>query len=208
MYPGSPAELYVHARGLGEVASRFGLGYVDSAMPGHERYQGFLAIPYLRPAPGAGQVATVRFRCIADQCVKDSDGDYFVQKQQKEEHSGHGKYMSLPGDVPRIFNTIPMKDSSSILVVVEGEFDAMTWDLAEVPCMGAPGTGTWRDYWTPALIGYETVYLLAEDAAGLTFMDSLAAKLSNAKVIGMNNADSNSTFLAHGMETLKARIGL
>lgn len=209
MYRGSPAEEYVAARGLGEVATRFGLGYVHSAQPGHERYTGSLCIPYMRPAGGEHGVATCRFRCIADRCVRDSDGTYFFEKDQKEQHDHKGgKYMSLPGDPPRLFNTNSLRLPSPVLVVVEGEFDTMAWDLAGIPAIGAPGTGTWRDYWTPALYGYETVFLIAEDGPGLTFMDELAADLPNGKVIQMDNRDSNAVLLTSGPKALTDRIGL
>jgi hypothetical protein len=210
MYRGSPAEKYVTARGLREAAGKFGLGYVHSAQPGHERYSGSLCIPYLRPAGGEDGVATVRFRCIADECVKDADGSYFFEKHKKEQHHHKGgKYMSLPGDPPRLFNTNALIQTSPVLVVIEGEFDTMSWELAGVPSVGAPGTGTWRDYWTPALLGYDTVFLLAEDGPGLTFMDELAAQLPNGKVIQMtNDQDSNAVFLDYGPVGLKERIGL
>ncbi|MEU6389985.1 topoisomerase [Streptomyces sp. NPDC046939] len=208
-YQGSPAEAYVTARGLGAVASRFGMGYVDSALPGHERYTGYLAIPYLRPAGGEDGVATVRFRCVADQCVKAPDGSYLFQAGQKEQHTGHGKFMTLPGDPPRLYNTPALIEPSPLLVVVEGEFDTQSWALADIPAVGAPGTGTWRDYWTPALLGYEVVYLIAEDEPGLVFMDQLAADIPNGKVIKMaDHQDSNALLCNSGPEALKKRIGL
>lgn len=210
MYPGSQAEAYVTARGLDEVAARFGLGFVASAIPGHERYRNHLTIPYLRPAGGQDGAATVRFRCVADHCVKEpTTGAYYFELGEKEQHEGHGKYLTLPGDPPRMFNTPALIQASPHVVVVEGEFDAMSWELAGVPAIGAPGTGTWRDYWTPAFRGYETVYLIAEDSAGLTFMDERAADMPNSKVIQMpGDLDSNSTLLTQGVEALRERIGL
>jgi hypothetical protein len=210
-YQGSPGEAYITARGLGEIAGSFGLGYVRSAQPGHERYTGSLCLPYMRPAGGEDGVATCRFRCVADRCVKDSDGHYFFQKGEKERHEefNHAKFNSLPGDPPRLFNTNALIEPSPVLVVVEGEFDTMSWAYAGIPCVGAPGTGTWRKYWTPALLGYETVYLIAEDGPGLTFMDGLAADLSNAKVIEMSDKqDSNAVLISQGMQALRERIGL
>ncbi|MER5883109.1 topoisomerase [Streptomyces sp. NPDC001941] len=196
------------ARGLGEQAGLFGMGFVASALPGHERYGGHLAIPYLRPA-GGDAVATVRFRCINDRCVKRPDGTYFVQAGESEQHEGHGKYQTLPGDVPRLYNTAALILPSPVLVVVEGEFDTQSWAAADVPAVGAPGTGTWRDYWTPALLGYESVFLIAEDGPGLAFMDQLASDLPHGKVIEMpGDRDSNSVFLSDGPEALRKRIGL
>lgn len=207
-YAGSPAEAYVAARGLADVAARFGLGYVGSATPGHERYRGMLALPYLRPAGGPDGVATVRFRCIADACVRAPDGRYWHEHQEKEQHEAHSKYLTVPGDPPRLFNTGALIRPSKILVVVEGEFDAMTWDLAGIAAISIPGTGTWRDYFTPATLGYETVYLIAEDKAGLTCMDSLASEMTNAQVIIMPDVDSNTLYLTEGLDALRGKVGL
>ncbi|QCX75695.1 hypothetical protein C9F11_10060 [Streptomyces sp. YIM 121038] len=207
-YRGSPAEEYIKARGLGEAADQFGLGYVGSAIPGHERYRGYLAIPYLRPAGGEDGVATVRYRCIADECVRAPDGGLLVLQAEKEQHQGHGKYLTLPGDLPRLFNTQALIEPTPTMVVVEGELDAMTWALVGVPAVAAPGTGTWAAYWTGPLRGYRTVYLIAEDGPGLTFMDSIAADLPNSRVITMpGDLDSNATFLKSGRAALLERIG-
>ncbi|MFF5433441.1 topoisomerase [Streptomyces griseofuscus] len=209
MYEGSPAQEYVKARGLGDVAARFGLGFVDSAIPGHERFSGYLAIPYLRPAGGEESVATVRFRCVADECVKDAGGRYLFETQQKERHEGHGKYQTLPGDPPRIYNSPALIKPSPDLVIVEGEFDTMTWEACGIPAVGAPGTLTWRDYWTPAFLGYRNLFLISEDSAGFRFMESLAAQMPSAKIIEMpGNLDSNTTYLLEGPQALRERIGL
>jgi hypothetical protein len=209
-YKGSPAEEYVKARGLGDLGAAYGLGYVHSVIPGHERYRGSVSIPYLRPAGGEDGVATVRFRCIREECVRAPDGLYYFQRGEKEKHDHKGgKYNSIPGDPPRLYNTAALIDPSPFLVVVEGEFDTLSWQAAEVPAIGAPGTGSWRDYWTPALLGYETVYLIAEDAPGVAFMDALAADIPNAKVIEMaDQRDSNQILMTDGPEALRDRIGL
>ncbi|MFE5092069.1 topoisomerase [Streptomyces sp. NPDC056638] len=214
MYPGSPAEEYVTARGLDDsVSARFGLGYVHSALPGHERYRGYLAVPYMRPAGGVHGVATVRYRCIADRCVKAPDGRYFFQHDQKERHSEFhpksGKYLTVPGDVPRLFNTGALIKKSPYVVLVEGEFDTMVWDSIGIPCVGAPGAGSWRNYWLPAFLGYKTVYLVAEDGPGETFMDDLAAKMPNGRSMRMaDDMDSNQIFLKYGAQSLKERLSL
>nr|WP_260988053.1 topoisomerase [Streptomyces sp. CFMR 7] len=210
MYPGSPAEAYVTARGLQEVAGRFGLGYVHSALPGHERYTGYLAIPYMRPAGGPHGVATVRYRCIAEQCVRSPEGPYYFELGEKEQHDHKGgKYMTLGGDPPRLFNTAALVRPSPYIVLVEGEFDTMAWDLINTPAVGIPGTGSWRNYFHPAFLGYRTVYLLAEDEPGENFMDDLAAKMPNGRVMRMeDNKDSNQILLEHGGDALKGRLKL
>ncbi|MFF3416842.1 toprim domain-containing protein [Streptomyces sp. NPDC002698] len=210
---GSPAEEYLKARGLGEVADQFGLGYVGSALTGHEQRRGMLAIPYLRPAGGANGAATIRFRCIADECVKDENGN-FLAPTRKEDHSSHkkwfGKYWGLPGDVSRLFNTRALITSESFVVITEGEFDAMAWESVGVPAIAYQGTGAWKEHFLPPLLGFETVYIIADgDEPGIKAAEALAALLPNAKVIILEDGhDSNSFMHEHGPKALRERIGL
>ncbi|WP_189855152.1 toprim domain-containing protein [Streptomyces noursei] len=192
---GSRAEEYVKRRGLEAVAERFALGYVDSARTGHERMQGRLVIPYLRPAGGEYQVATLRFRCIEDHDCKVHGGS---------------KYKSLPADPPRLFNTQALIGPSPYVVICEGEIDAMTLEAAGVPAVGVPGVGAWRDHWDPAFIGYETVFVVADgDEPGINFADTLSERLPNAKVVLLGDGhDANSFMNEYGPEALRGRLGL
>lgn len=208
-YKGSPAEEYIRARGLGDVADRFGLGFVGSALTGHEQRAGSLVLPYLRPAKGPHGVATIRFRCIADECVRDENGNYLAPSE-KENHRGHGKYLTLPGDQPRLFNTKALITDSPFIVITEGEFDAMVWESVGVPAIAYQGTSTWRDHFLPALMGFETVYIIADgDKPGIEAAEKLAASLPNAKVIVLGDGhDSNSFLHEYGAAALRERIGL
>ncbi len=117
--------------------------------------------------------------------------------------------MTLGGDPPRLFNTAALVRPSPYIVLVEGEFDTMAWDLINTPAVGIPGTGSWRNYFHPAFLGYRTVYLLAEDEPGENFMDDLAAKMPNGRVMRMeDNKDSNQILLEHGGDALKGRLKL
>ena len=116
--PGSPAEEYLASRGIPAV-TRFGLGYVADARPGHEMYKGCLAIPYMRWSEWRGwSVASIRFRRL--------DG-------------GNPKYMTVAGDKPRLYNTVALTRYSRDMSIAEGEIDAVTAELAGVPCVGVPG---------------------------------------------------------------------
>lgn len=208
-FKGSPAEEYIKARGLGDVADKFGLGYVGSALTGHEQRSGMLVIPYLRPAGGVQGTATIRFRCIADGCVRDEHGNYLAPTR-KENHQGHGKYLTVPGDQPRMFNTRALISGGPFVVVTEGEFDAMAWAAVGVPAIAYQGTSAWRDHFTPALLGFETVYVIADgDKPGIEAAEKLAASLPNAKVIILGDGhDSNSFLHEYGADALRERIGL
>jgi len=208
-FKGSPAEAYIQARGLESVAERFTLGYVGSALTGHEQRTGSLVIPYLRPAGGANAVATVRFRCISDECVCDDEGHYLAPTR-KENHRGHGKYLTLPGDMPRLYNTRALIANSPFIVITEGEFDAQVWESVGAPAVAYQGTSSWRDYFIPPLLGFGTVYIIADgDKPGIEAAEKLAALLPNAKVIVLGDGhDSNSFLHEHGAVALRERIDL
>lgn len=208
-FRGSPAEGYIKARGLEDVADKFTLGYVGSALTGHEQRSGSLVIPYLRPAGGSHAVATIRFRCIADECVRDEAGNYLAP-DRKETHQGHGKYLTLPGDMPRLFNTWSLITSHPFIVVTEGEFDAMVWESVGAPAIAYQGTSSWRDHFIPPLLGFGTVFIIADgDKPGIQAAEKLAAQLHNAKVIVLGDGhDSNSFLHKFGATALRERIGL
>ncbi len=194
-YRASPAGAYMAKRGLGQVAERFGIGYVSEPAPGHERIKGWLSIPYLRPA-GPDYTTTIRFRCIEDHDCKDF---------------GHGKYFGLPGVKPHLFNTQALIGESSYVAICEGEMDVLAAEACGIPAVGVAGVSGWREHFRPAFFGYETVYLFADgdDAGqGLEFADKVAAQLSNAKVIPFSGHDVNSLLLAEGPESVRAKIGL
>jgi hypothetical protein len=212
-YKGSPAEEYIKARGLGDVADKLTLGYVGSALTGHEQRAGMLVLPYLRPAGGPHAVASIRFRCIRDECVKDEYGNYFAPSR-KEDHSSHkkwyGKYWGLPGDIPRLYNTRALLTPEPYIVITEGEFDAAAWESVGVPAIAYQGTNAWRDHFLPPLLGFGTVYIIADgDQPGIDAAEALAALIPNAKVIVMPDGhDTNSFLHEYGADALRERIGL
>ncbi|MGW3232453.1 topoisomerase [Kitasatospora sp. NPDC001095] len=208
-YRGSPAEAYMAARGLAEVAPRFGVGYAGSAQIGHERYRGMLAIPYRRPAGGEHGVATIRFRCIRDSCVKDETGAYLAPNR-KEKHEGHGKYQSLPGDGPRLYNTGSLIIPSPYIAVSEGEFDTQASELAGVPCVGVQGTGAWEPHFSLPLVGYERVFHVADgDEAGIKAAEKRSTQTPNGVVIQLGDGhDINSFIHTEGVDSYRKKLGL
>lgn len=197
--PESPAAEYLAKRGLmgasvAKEVSRFRLGYVDEPLTGHEMYRGMLAIPYLRrDNDGQWSVVSIRFRCIREGC----------------EHQNHGKYMSLPADRPRLYNTLALITEDDEIGMSEGELDALTASACGIPTVGVPGVEAWKDHFTEPFRGYETVYIFADgDDPGMRFATSVAKKLPNAKIVPMpKGEDVNSTVLKHGKKAFLGRLG-
>ncbi|MFD5069165.1 toprim domain-containing protein [Streptomyces sp. NPDC058369] len=210
-YQGSPAEQYLVARGLGEGAPKFLPGYVgDSVTVGHEKYRHHLVLPYLRPAGGPHMVATLRFRCIRDQCVKDSDGQYYFQKGLKEQHGEHGKYQSLPGDHPRLFNTKALIAPSPYVAIAEGEYSSWAVELDGIPCVATQGVSAWKDHFDRAFAGYEKVFLLGDgDSAGQEMNEALAERLPNGVPVELPAVHDPDSFRhAFGAGSIRELLGL
>src|SRR5690606_28711961 len=114
---GSEAEGYLATRGLtapaiAEAVTQFRLGYVEEPLPGHEMYKGMLAIPYLRWAPDERwQVVSLRFRRL-------------------DAAEGKPKYLTVPGDTGRLYNTLALLQPAQRVGIAEGEIDALTASVA------------------------------------------------------------------------------
>lgn len=195
--PDSPAEEFLSDRGLQGAAKervdKFRIGYVKDPLPGHEKYEGFLAIPYLRrDQTGDWQVVSLRFRCVEPDCA----------------HIGHGKYMTVEGDTPRLFNTIALIDSEDEVGLSEGELDAVTGTLCGIATVGVPGVTSWKPHFTAPFMGYETVWLFEDgDAAGRQFTEGMRKILPNTRTVKFPDGHDLSSFvLEHGAQALKERM--
>lgn len=152
-----------------------------------------LAIPYLRQLPGGRlTVVSIRFRCAVADCT----------------HQGHGKYMTSPGDRPRLYNTPDLLVPSPRAAITEGEFDAAVASAAGIPAVGVPGSTSWQPWFREPFLGYEVVYILADgDDPGRKFASTVARQLPNAKVIQYPPGhDTNSFVQEYGPEALLERI--
>lgn len=198
--PGSAAEEFLATRGLmapsitAEVV-RFRLGYVADPVVGHESYRGMLAIPYLRWAPGGKwSVVSLRFRCITPDC----------------KHEYHGKYNTLPGDRPRMYNTIALAQNDDTIGICEGEIDAITATACGIPSAGIPGVEAWAKHFREPFLGYEKVFIFADNddnGQGKSFAKKLASDLPNALIVpAMEGEDVNSMVVKHGKSALTERV--
>lgn len=189
----SPAGEYLESRGLPlDKVARFRLGYVSEPEIGHEAYLGRLAIPYLRRnVVGEWSVVSIKFRYL-------------------EGCSSPGKkYLGLPGDEDRLFNTIDAIDNEDEICITEGELDAVAASSFGIPAVGVSGATKWRDHWSEIFYGYETVYALTDgDKAGREFGTMVSRKLGNVKIIPMDDdQDVNSMIHLYGVEKILERMG-
>lgn len=192
--PRSAAEEALESRGLHRKdVFPFKLGVVDDPLPGHEQYAGMLAIPYIRFNDiDEASVASIRFRCMKD-----------------HDHGHHGKYNTVAGDRPRLYNTRALQTPSDVVAITEGELDAITLHArCDVPAVGLPGVGSWADHFALPFAGYETVWIFGDgDKPGETFAKKLADALPNGKVIQLpTGEDVNSLVAVNGPEAILERI--
>lgn len=194
--PGSPAAEFLESRGLTlEEVRPFGLGYVVDPLPGHERYRDMLAIPYLRrSAANKWSAVAIRFRCLIPEC----------------DHKSHpgGKYVSMPGDGPMLYNPVALLENEDTIAICEGELDAITATVSGVPAVGIAGAETWQPHYTQLFDGYEEVRILADgDSAGDRLAEKIAGLLPNAKIFSSSpGGDVNSDALEFGREYLRKRV--
>src|SRR5690606_1118026 len=108
------------------------------------------------------------------------DGQYFFLKGAKEQHQEHGKYQSLPGDRPRLYNTGALISPSPYVAIIEGEFSSWAVDLEGIPAVSTQGVSAWNDHFDWAFAGYEKVIIPGDgDKAGTEMTEKLAARLPN-----------------------------
>jgi DNA primase len=186
--PLGPAGTYLKSRGLswGSVTS-FRLGVVENPLPGHELYQGRIAIPYLTRSG----VVSMRFRAVPPD-------------------DSMGKYMSVPGDEPRIFNPSAVCGREVYAAICEGEMDAITATQCGIPSVGIAGVNGWRPWFARAFQGYEAVYILCDNddkGQGKQFGEKVAAQVPNSRIVLLPAGhDVNSLLVSEGPEALKSLL--
>lgn len=178
-------------RGIdGATARTFRLGVVHAEpFPGHSRFQGSLAIPYL---DRFGKPLSMRFRCF-----------------QEHDHRafGHGKYMSMIDEPTRVFNVKGIHDAGDEIHIAEGEFDAMI--LTRVFGFGAgfPGARSWKPHHRRMLAGFNKVWVWGDpDDAGAEFVQKVSRQVRSAKGVRLTDGDVTDTFKKLGAEGLTSLI--
>jgi DNA primase len=111
---------YLQGRGIGrEAALAARLGFVSDPISGHERFEGWLSIPYCTP----GGVVAMKFRRLGE---------------------GTPKYDGPGGQKLRLYNAgLLANTTGEVVVIVEGELDA----IIGTRVVGVPTVGTWGTNW-------------------------------------------------------------
>lgn len=180
---GEKAIRYLASRGLNQkTVESFRLGYVLTPMPGHDLYQGRLAIPYLTPAG----ITTIRYRALDD---------------------SNPKYLSMPGDQVRIFN--PAALANRKVFIAEGEIDAITAVQAGLPTVGLPGANSWIKLWKRCF-RYRDVTVLVDnddDGSGQKMAEKMTEELYGCRIVKMPKGhDVNSFTVANGEKALREMV--
>jgi DNA primase len=185
------AARYLLARGIDrDTAATFRLGVVGDPFPGHERFRGWLAIPYL---DREGKPLSMRFRCITEHNHRDF---------------GHGKYMSMTDEPSRVFNVRGIHLAEDTLHVAEGEFDTMILSRVFGGCAsGFPGARSWSGHHRRMLAGFSKVYVWGDpDEAGAEFVQKVTRAVRTAKGVRLRGGDVTDTYVAGGADALHALI--
>jgi hypothetical protein len=180
------AARYLLARGIArEAAVTHRLGVVVDAAPGHTRFTGMLAIPYLDKD---GKALQLRFRCL-----------------EEHDHRAHfhGKYNSLTGDPVRMFNVGSIHHADDEIHVCEGELDAVILNQLGLPAVAIPGAVLWRGHHRVMLAGFNRVWVWGDpDDAGADFTNKVTRSLRQAKGVNLRTGDVTDTYLAGGIEAI------
>lgn len=178
---------YWNSRGFSrEDALAYQIGYVDRPRDGHELFRGRLCIPYLTPT-GA---VTARFRSI--------DGT-------------EPKYMGMPGHPTKLFGVTNIANPfNEIIVITEGEIDAITLSKVGVPAVGIPGATNWKSHYNNLFEGFTQVWVVGDgDRAGREFIERVIEGVPWASPVYVGDGlDINSIYTKYGEEAVQSLFKL
>jgi DNA primase len=181
------AEDYLASRGITrEVARLARYGVVVEAEPGHEAFVGRLSIPYITKTG----VVDLRFRSLNP--------------------AVEPKYMGMTGAETKMYNVTDIERAGDWIGVCEGELDTLTMSrCVGIPCVGVPGSNSWKKHYTRLLADFERVFVFADgDGPGREFANSLARELP-VTIIGFGDGeDVNSAYTKYGTQFIKEKMGL
>ncbi len=181
------AEDYLASRGITREAARLArLGVVAEPDVGHEAFQGRLSIPYITKTG----VVDLRFRSLNP--------------------AVEPKYMGMTGAETKMYNVLDIERAGDYIGICEGEIDALTLSsMVGIPCVGVPGANSWKRHYTRLLADFERIFVFADgDQPGKEFATSLSRELPVTIVQMEDGEDINSTYVRHGANYIKEKMGL
>jgi DNA primase len=181
------AEDYLASRGITREAARLArLGVVEEPETGHEQYTGRLSIPYITKTG----VVDLRFRSLNP--------------------AVEPKYMGMVGAETKMYNVLDIERAGDWIGVCEGEIDTLTLSaLVGIPCIGVPGSNSWKKHYTRLLADFERVFIFADgDEPGREFARGLSKELPATVVAMEDGEDVNSSFVKYGADYIRDKIGL
>lgn len=170
---------FLTSHGISEAtARRARLGVVASPLPGHDLFEGRLAIPYLTKTG----IVNMRFRCLEHEDCRTV---------------GCPKYLSLTGAGLNLFHTQAFWTADNEIAITEGELDALTANYeVGMPAVGVPGVETWESHYDRLFFGYERVWLFADgDSAGRDFAKTLLGRLPNSIAVPVPSGEDLSSWV-------------
>jgi DNA primase len=178
---------YLLDRGIGrEEAVTHRLGVVgDRPFPGHERFRGMLAIPYL---DRNGKPLTIRFRCL-----------------EEHDHRAHfhGKYNTIKDDPPRMYGIADVHQAGDTIDVTEGELDRIILKKLGLYVVGLPGASLWLPRHRRMLAGFNRVRVWGDpDDAGSEFTARICRGLRSARGMRLRDRDVTDTYMQMGAQPL------
>lgn len=181
---------YLRGRGVDQaVADTFRLGVVVDPMPGHDRFRGMLAIPYL---DADGVPLSMRFRCLEDH-------------EHRDEY--HGKYNSIKDEPTRMFNVGAIHRAGSVIHLAEGEFDGIVLDQVFGAAVAVAGVKNYFPRHRRMLAGFSRVWIWADpDDAGNELVNKVTRGLRSAKAVRVRGGDVTDIYLDGGAAALHALI--
>jgi hypothetical protein len=197
---------YLEPRGISKAAA-YGarLGLVSEPAYGHERFTGWMSIPYLTE----GGVVAIKFRCMVDHDHK---------------AMGHGKYDGPGGQQIRLYNAQVCAVGGPLVLILEGELDPLVAQYGlDIPAVGTWGTN-WMDWYPRCFSDFDRKVVVADNdiakvikgkddqtpvSIGVKHAKKVQATISGAELVlpplGM---DLGEWFVQEGREPIREALGL
>lgn len=178
---------YLEERGLSvATANMYRLGVVSQthAALGDEDYVGRLAIPYIT---ASGDIVAIRYRSL---------------------DSKEPKYLSAAGTEAHMYSVTSLLADSDVVVITEGEIDAMTLNQIGVPAVGVPGAKAWKPHFHFLFEDFDRVLIACDgDQAGREFGRMVADQVNGAIAVHMpEGQDVNSVYVNSGEAELRTLL--